>query len=352
MNIPEHRKAIDKLDAQIVKLLNERTRHVLQIGELKIDAGEAIYAPHRERVILRRICKLNEGPITDDSLRAIYREIMSSALSLEKSMTIAYLGPEATFTHQAAVQKFGSSLRYTAHKTIADIFTEVSQSRADYGVVPVENSTEGVVTHTLDMFVESNLKIVAQIILPIQYCLAGPGPLNEIERVYAHPQALGQCRMWLQRNLAKVEILETSSNARSAELATAAKSAAITGLLAAEKYGVKILERDIQDFNENATRFLVLGRQCGPATESDRTSLMFSIADQVGALYRALSPFESYKLNMTKIESRPSKRKAWEYFFFVDCDGHFTDPKVAKAIADLSEACNFVKVLGSYPNGE
>ena len=346
MNIPDHRKAIDKLDAQIVKLLNDRTRHVLEIGEIKIKAGEAIYAPHRERVILRRIQSLNEGPIKDDSLRAIYREIMSSALSLEKSMTIAYLGPEATFTHQASVQKFGSSLHYAAQKTIADIFTEVSQNRADYGVVPVENSTEGVVTHTLDMFVESNLQIVAQIILPIQYCLAGATTMDKIERVYVHPQALGQCRLWIQRHLPKAEILETSSNARSAELA-GGKSAAITGLLAADKYKLKVLERDIQDFPENATRFLVLGRQCGPATGRDRTSIMFSIADEVGALYRALSPFRHYKLNMTKIESRPSKRKAWEYFFFVDCDGHMTDPKVAKAIASLSEACNFVKVLGS-----
>src|SRR5580658_4891721 len=175
MNIPEHRKAIDKLDAQIIKLLNERTRHVLQIGEIKIKGGEAIYVPHRERTVLQRICKMNEGPITSESLRAIYREIMSSALSLEKSMTIAYLGPEATFTHQAAIQKFGSSLLYSAQKTIPDIFTEVAKNRADYGVVPVENSTEGVVTHTLDMFVDSDLKIVSQIVLPIQYCLAGKG---------------------------------------------------------------------------------------------------------------------------------------------------------------------------------
>ncbi len=176
--------------------------------------------------------------------------------------------------------------------------------------------------------------------------------------LYVHPQALAQCRLWVQRNLPKTEILETSSNARSAELAgqggqkMRSQTAAITGLLAAEKYDLKIIERDIQDFNANATRFLVLGRQCGPPTGQDRTSLMFSIADEVGALYRALAPFRRYKLNMTKIESRPSKRKAWEYFFFVDCDGHFTDPKVAKAIASLEEACNFVKVLGSYPNGE
>src|SRR6201992_3233620 len=176
MNIPEHRKAIDKLDAQIVDLLNERTKHVLQIGEIKLKAGEEIYAPHRERAVLQRICKLNSGPITDDSLRAIYREIMSSALSLEKSMTIAYLGPEATFTHHASIQKFCASLNYAAQKTIPDIFTEVAKNRADYGVVPVENSTEGVVTHTLDMFVESELKIVAQIVLRVPQCVVGNCP--------------------------------------------------------------------------------------------------------------------------------------------------------------------------------
>ena len=217
MNIPEHRKAIDKLDLQIVKLLNERTQHVLAIGEIKIKAGEEIYAPHRERAVFQRICRLNQGPMKDDSLRAIYREIMSSALSLEKSMTIAYLGPEATFTHQAAIRRFGSSLRYTAAKTVADVFAEVSRNRADYGVVPVENSTEGVVTHTLDMFVESELKIVAQLVLPIQFCLVANCRFKAIEKLYGHPQALGQCRGWIHKNLPKAEIVETSSNARSAE---------------------------------------------------------------------------------------------------------------------------------------
>src|SRR5579863_8421696 len=219
MNIPEHRKAIDKLDAQIVKLLNERTRHVLGIGEIKIKAREEIYVPHRERAVLQRICRLNEGPMTNDSLRAIYREVMSSALSLEKSMNIAYLGPAATFTHQAAIKKFGSSLRYSAQKTIADVFAEVSRNRADYGVVPVENSTEGVVTHTLDMFVESDLKIVAQIILPIQHCLLSNAKREDIKRLYAHPQSFAQCRGWIQNHWPHVEVIETSSNARSAELA-------------------------------------------------------------------------------------------------------------------------------------
>jgi chorismate mutase/prephenate dehydratase len=353
MNIPEHRKAIDKLDAHLVKLLNERTKHVLAIGEIKLKAGEEIYAPHRERAVLDRICLLNHGPVTDESLRAIYREVMSSALSLEKSLTIAYLGPEATFTHQAAIRRFGSSLRYSSQKTITDVFTEVSKNRADYGVVPVENSTEGVVTHTLDMFVDSDLKIVAQIVLPVQHCLLSKYKRSQIKKLFGHPQSLGQCRGWVQTNLPRVEIIETSSNARSAELAAKERNtAAIAGVLASEKYKVPVLEYDIQDNAANATRFLVLGRQCSPPTGNDRTSVMFSIIDRVGALYRALAPFRRFRINMTKIESRPSKRKAWEYFFFVDCDGHTDDPKVAKALSMLGEHCSYVKVLGSYPNAE
>lgn len=353
MNIPEHRKAIDRLDAHIVRLLNERTKHVLAIGDMKLKAGAEIYAPHRERAVLQRICQSNEGPVTDDQLCAIYREIMSSALALEKTMSIAYLGPEATFTHQAAIRRFGSSLRYVSQKTISDVFTEVSKNRADYGVVPVENTTEGVVTHTLDMFVDSDLKIVSQIVLPIQYCLAGNGRLRDIRRLHVHPQALAQCRQWVQQHLPKVEIFETSSNARSAELAAKGKvNAAVTGILAAEKYGLSVLEQDIQDNAANATRFLVLGRQCSPPTGDDRTSLLVSVADKAGALYQAIAAFRRHKINMTKIESRPSKRKAWEYFFFIDCDGHVQDRKVVKAIQLLGEHCNFVKVLGSYPNTE
>jgi chorismate mutase/prephenate dehydratase len=353
MNIPEHRKAIDKYDAQIVRLLNERTLHVLAIGEIKRKAGEEIYAPHRERAVFNRICRLNQGPITSESLRAIYREIMSSALSLEKSMKIAYLGPEATFTHQAAIRRFGASLRYSSQKTISDVFSEVSKHRADYGVVPVENSTEGVVTHTLDMFVDSDLKIVAQIVLPVQHCLLANCPRSQIKKLFAHPQSLGQCRVWVQNNLPRVEIIETSSNARSAEFAAREKgTAAIAGILAAEKYDLDVLDYDIQDNAANATRFLVLGRQCSPPTGHDRTSLMISITDKVGALHSAIAAFRRFRINMTKIESRPSKRKAWEYFFFIDCDGHMQDRKVDNAIRHLGEHCNFVKVLGSYPNSE
>jgi chorismate mutase/prephenate dehydratase len=376
LNIPEHRKAIDQLDEQLVRLLSERTRHVLAIGEIKKKAGEEIYAPHRERAVLDRVAKLNPGPMTAEQIRAIYREVMSSALALEKTLSIAYLGPEATFTHQAAVRRFGSSLQYAAQKTIADVFTEVAKGRADYGVVPVENSTEGVVTHTLDMFVDSDLKIVSQIVLPVSHCFASRFPRGKIELIYVHPQTRGQCRNWLQKNFPNVEIVETPSNAISAERAMAPThpsivqkklgrapvftidtkreiaTGAIASELAAEKYELPVLEQDIQDNAANATRFLVLGRQCSPPTGHDRTSLMISVTDKVGALHEALASFRRAKINLTKIESRPSKRKAWEYFFFIDCDGHAQDKKVARAIRNLGEHCNFVKILGSYPNAE
>ena len=384
MSLPEHRQAIDALDAQIVQLLNERTKHVLEIGALKLKAGQEIYAPHRERAVFQKVTKLNQGPITNDGLRAIYREVMSSALSLEKSLTIAYLGPEATFTHQAALKRFGASLGYASQKSIADVFHVVSKHRADYGVVPVENSTEGVVTHTLDMFVDSDLKIVSQIVLRISHCFVSKHPRDEIKRIFVHPQTLGQCRNWLQQNFPNAVLRETSSNAESAQLAkeeplhfsmkrgksgTTKKgtvfdpvissgehvpSGAVTSELAAQKYDLPILEHDIQDNAANATRFLVLGHQCPPPSGkgTDRTSLMFSIRDEAGALHRSLAPFRRFRINMTKIESRPSKRKAWEYFFFVDCDGHAEEPKVAKAIAMLGQHCSFVKVLGSYPNSD
>lgn len=351
MNLPERRKAIDQLDARIIRLLNERTQHVLEIGTMKLQAGHEIYAPHRELAVLERIARLNHGPLKDASLRSIYREIMSSALSLQKTLTIAYFGPPATFTHLAAIRRFGASLNYSPQKTIADVFSEVSKSRADYGVVPVENSTEGIVTHTLDMFVDTDVQIVSQIVLPIQHCLVGRGRPSQIRKLYSHPQALAQCRAWVQNHLPHADVIEASSTTRAAELAVRSKiTAAIASSLAAERYGLDILYYDIQDNASNATRFLVLGRQSPPPTGNDRTSLMLILRDQVGALHRAIAPFRRYRINMTKIESRPSKRKAWEYFFFIDCDGHINDPRLTKAIPQLEEHCSFVKVLGSYPN--
>jgi chorismate mutase/prephenate dehydratase len=352
MTLAELRQAIDRCDTEIVRLLNERTEYVLKIGEIKRAAGQEIYAPQRERTVLQRVSRSNTGPLTDASLQHIYREIMSSALALEKPMTIAYFGPEATFTHQAAIRRFGSSLRYAAMKTIADVFAEVARNRADYGVVPVENSTEGVVTHTLDMFVDSDLKIVAQIILPIQHCLLGKaGGVEDVKRLYSHPQALAQCRQWVQVHLPNAEVIEASSTTRAAELAARnRRAAAIASSLAAERYNLRIIEADIQDNSNNATRFLVLGRQCGAPTGRDRTSIMFSVVDEVGSLHRALAPLSRHRINMTRIESRPSKRKAWAYFFFVDVKGHSEDPPLAGALAELTRHCSYVKVLGSYPD--
>lgn len=353
MSLAEHRTAIDRLDREIIKLLNERTEHACAIGEHKLQHGQEIYAPHREQAVLKRICKLNEGPIRDSAMRAIYREIMSSSLSLEKTMKIAYLGPEATFTNQAAIQRFGSSLDYSPQKTIADVFAEVEKHCADYGVVPIENSTEGVVNHTLDMFVDSELKVVAQIQLPISHNLLSKVPRKQIKKLYVHPQTLAQCRLWIQKFLPEAEIVETSSNARSTQMAKRSRTAAaIAGVLCAEKYKLPVIEHDVQDNATNTTRFLVLGRECSPSTGNDRTSIMFSIADKVGALHDALATLRTQKINMTKIESRPSKRRAWHYFFFADLDGHAEDKKIEKAIARLEKQCAFVKILGSYPNSE
>ena len=353
MTLSNHRQAIDQLDMQIVQLLNERTSRVLEIGKLKLAHGQEIYAPDREHALLKRLIHLNKGPITDDGLRAIYREVMSNAISLQSMLTIAYLGPEATFTHQAAVLRFGSSLLYTPQKTIADVFTEVSKNRASYGVVPVENSTEGVVNSTLDMFMDSDLKIVAQVVMPIVHCLVSRTTRKAITKLYSHPQALGQCRNWVRDHLPKAETIETSSTTRAAVLASKDRhGAAISSALAAERYGLNIVDAGIQDHSSNATRFLVLGRKNGLPTKHDRTSLMFAIADKAGALHAALEPFRLLKLNMTQIESRPSKRKAWEYVFFVDCDGHFEEPRLAKAIGLLQRKCAFVRVLGSYPISE
>ena len=353
MSLDKHRQAIDSIDAKLVALLNERIDHVQAIGQIKHRDGGSIYAPHREKAVLDRVCALNEGSLPSESLRAVYREIMSAAIALEKPTTIAFFGPEATYTHQPAIRAFGASLGYQALKTIGDVFDEVSKERADYGVVPVENSTEGVVTHTLDMFVDSPLKIVAQIVMRIQHCLLGTGERSEIKKLYTHPQPLGQCRIWLQTQIPHVEVIETSSTTRAAELAAKEpNAAAIAGALAAEHYGLNILESDIQDNAANATRFLVLGKQCSPATGEDRSSIMVSIDHSVGALHRAIAPFQSLELNMSKIETRPSKRKAWEYFFFIDFDGHMDDSKVKEAVALLERECNSVKILGSYPKSE
>ena len=345
------RSKVDVIDSKLVRLLNERTRLVLEIGKIKHKTGGEIYAPDREEAVFRRVTSKNTGPMTNESLRAIYREVMSSALALEKPLVIAYLGPAATYSHMAAVRKFGTSLKYEPMPNISDVFTSVAKGRADYGVVPIENSTEGAVTHTYDMFVDSDLKICAQILLPIRHNLMAACRRDQIKKLYSISQVFAQCRQWLQMNMPHVELIEVSSSTRAAEIAkTEPNAGALAGALAAEMYGLTILDANIQDSSENVTRFLVIGRKYPPATGNDKTSLMYAVQDRVGALHDTVAAFKKFKINMTKIESRPSKKKAWEYYFFVDALGHCEDAPVKKALAELAKHTMFVKILGSYPN--
>ena len=353
MSLPEIRKQIDEIDKQLVKLLNERADLAHAVGVIKKAEGSALYAPEREEQVLRGLVEKNRargGRLPEKAIRAIYREIMSASLALEKDLTIAYFGPEATNTHQAARTKFGASVTYVPQVSIADVFDVVSRGNADYGVVPIENSTEGAVNHTLDVFMESDLRICAQILMKIENHLVAKIPRSDIRKLYSHPQVFGQCRNWLRQNLPAVDLVEVSSTPRAAELAANDSVAgAITGKMAAEVYGLSILAPSIQDNANNTTRFLVIGHNASPPTGDDRTSLMFCVQDKPGALFAALEPFNRLRISMSKIESRPSKRKAWEYFFFVDVDGHASDPTLQEALSELEKHCTFNKILGTYP---
>jgi chorismate mutase / prephenate dehydratase len=351
MSLQALRQKIDALDAKIVRLLNDRAAITLFIGHEKIKNNQSIYAPHREQEVFKRVKDLNKGPLKPEAVEAIYREVMSASLALEKPLRIAYMGPEATFSHLAAIKRFGSSVEYTACDNVADVFSKVDHGQADYGVVPIENSIEGVVTHTMDLLVEADLKICSQIMLDVSHNLMCKSPLNKINVVYSHPQVFGQCRQWLLRNMPAAELVSVVSTTKAAQLAAAKKNAAcIASEIAAQLYGLKILKKNIQDSAHNITRFLVIANTDVPPTGQDRTSLVFSIKDSVGALHAMLTPFMKNKINLTKIESRPSKKRAWDYYFFVDCEGHQKDPKVAKALDQLEGMCKFLKILGSYPS--
>ncbi len=353
MNLKKLRSKIDGLDKQIIQLLNMRAKVTLDVAKVKYKSGKSIYAPEREREVLKKISTLSKGPLSSKALEAVYREIMSSSLALEKSLKIAYMGPEASFSNLAALKRFGSQVDYVACGSISDVFLEVERDTADYGVVPVENSIEGAVTHTLDMLVDADLKICSQIILDVAHNLLANCPKNKIKRVYSNPQVLGQCRIWLQENLPHVEQIEVSSTTRASQIAAKEKnSAAIASILAGEVYKLKVVARDIEDSLHNITRFFVVGKTEAGKTGHDKTSILFSIKDKVGALHDMLIPFKKYKINLTKIESRPSKKRAWDYYFFMDLEGHKQEPRIQKALQELESKCKFLKILGSYPVGE
>ena len=350
MSLNELRKKIDALDEKIVKLLNQRAKFSQAIGRHKARKQAGIYVPARERQVLKNIKAVNKGPMTEEALEAVYREIMSSSLSLEKSLQVAYLGPEASFTNFAAVRKFGSQVGYVSCGTISEVFQKVENADCDYGVVPIENSIEGAVTNTFDLLVDSDLKICAHLVIEISHNLMSTTSLDKIKKVYSKLEVFGQCRRWLQDHLPHAELMDVASTTRAAQIAAKEKdAAAIASLLAADIYHLHVVKKGIEDSSHNVTRFLVIGKSDAQPTGEDRTSLLFSIRDKVGALHAMLEPFDENKINLTKIESRPSKKKAWDYYFFLDCEGHREDEKVKKALAKLDGMCKFLKILGSYP---
>ena len=347
------RDSIDHIDSEIVALLNKRLELASAIGAIKEKSGAEIYDPAREALVFQKLAQLNQGPLTQKALEAIYREVISASIALEKELVVAFLGPEATYTHQAVLKNFGASLKTSAMKTIQDVFASVESGECAYGVVPIENSTEGAVFHSMDQLVESDLKICAQVYLPIEHCLISKSSLDSVKEVHSKDQALGQCREWLRRNLPNATLVETNSTASAVQVASErSEVAAIASALSADLYAMPILEKSIQDKANNVTRFLVVGNNTVKRVGDgkDKTSLVISLKDQAGALEKALMPFAKRGINLSKIESRPSRKKAWDYVFFIDLIGHIEDTLVQEAVEELKACTSFVKWLGSYPN--
>ncbi len=346
------RQEIDELDRRIVELLNQRARLAVDVGRVKRAGGatpDEVYRPDRETQVYEHVVAVNEGPLTESAVRAIYGEILSACRAVQHDIRVGYLGPPGTFTHEAALRRFGSSATLVPCGTIEDVFVETERGHVDYGVVGVENSTAGSVTPTLDVFLESSLQICAEIELPVSHNLLSRGPLAGIRRVYSHPQALAQCRRWLSANLPTAEQVEVASTGLAAQMAEAPDTAAIGPEAAGRMYGLTAVARQIEDSRTNVTRFLVLGRNRSPRTGHDKSAIVFSVRDRPGALRDALEAFAARGIDLTRIESRPSRQKLWEYVFYADLAGHPEDEEVAAALADLDHQSSFVKILGAWP---
>ncbi len=348
------RQKIDSLDIQIQQLINQRAACAEEVARIKESEGAekaVFYRPERESQVLRRVKERNEGPLAAEEMARLFREIMSACLAHELPMRIGFLGPEGTYTHAAVQKHFGHSAICHPLSTIDEVFREVEAGSVNYGVVPVENSTEGVVNHTLDSFMNSSLSVCGEVELRIHHCLLSGGvDRKAIKRVYSHQQSLAQCREWLDANVYYAERIAVSSNAEAARLAKEdSEAAAIASATAAEIYHLNVLAHNIEDHPDNTTRFLVIGNRPVPVSGMDKTSLLVSTANKAGALYGLLSPFVNHGVSMTRIESRPSKRAVWEYVFFIDVDGHIEDEPVASALADLEKEAAMMRVLGSYP---
>jgi len=350
-DLDQLRQKIDALDDDILSLLNERAKVVIQVGKAKMGKKQEFYVPSREQAIYQRLTAKNSGPFPSEAVRRVFREIISASLALEQPMKVAFLGPQGTFTHSAALQQFGLSAQLVPQKSIPAVFEEVLRGRANYGVVPVENSTEGIVSHTLDMFMDSDLQINAEILLEISHDLLSlSGRLEDVRKVVSHPQGLAQCRKWLEDNLPDVPLVDVASTALAAQMVGEDESAAaIASEMAGTLYGLRVAKKKIEDNPNNFTRFLVIGQKRPARSGRDKTSIMFSVKDEPGILYRMLEPFSKRQINLSKIESRPLKKKAWEYIFFLDIEGHFDDDIVKEAVEELGKCCQFIKILGSYP---
>jgi len=345
------RQKIDILDGKILNLLNERAETVLEVGKMKSEANMDLYTPQREEEIFQHLRLQNPGPFPQTAIPSVFREIISGCRSLEKELTVVYLGPAATYTHLACIERFGNSIRALPAESIQDVFEAVERGKAEYGVTPIENSTEGSVNRTLDLFIESEVKICAEVIVRVSHCLLSlSGSPGDIQKIYSHPQALAQSREWLRKHYPHVQLEEAGSTAKAAQLAREdPKAAAIASFLAAYLYGLKVVSSQIEDNLNNYTRFLVLGRQSAKRTGSDKTSILFSIPHTPGTLFRTLQIFYEKEINLTKIESRPVKNKPWEYIFFLDFEGHVMDGHINEAVTELQKNVLFLKLLGSYP---
>ena len=352
LQLKKLRDEIDAIDDRILELLGARAQRNADIGSLKAGSDQSVFVPSRELEIFERLERQNSGLFPTNAIRNVYREILSASRAIQKGVRVAYLGPQGTYTHQAAVQEFGRMAEFCPVAAIREIFDEVEAKRCEYGVVPVENSTEGVVSHTLDLLVDSPLLISAEVHVPVRHeLLSRSGRLQDITDVYSHPQGLAQCREWLELNLPGVSQHPTVSTAQAAERASRqAGAAAVASALAGQLYDLQVLASGINDYKGNTTRFLVLSTRASVRSSRDITSILFSTRrDEAGTLYRALEPFALNHVNLTRIESRPTKVRAWEYVFFCDFEGHVDDEPVSRSILALQERCEFVKVLGSYP---
>ena len=345
------RAGIDEVDEEIVRLLDRRARLARRIGEIKQEGDLEVYAPARERAVLNRAAALSAGDFPERGLEAVFREIISTSISLEARLKVAYLGPEATFTHEASLRSFGTSVELVPQPTVAEVFTLVERGEAEHGVVPVENSMEGAVTHTLDELMSSPLKICGEVYLPVSQNLISMEPSLECVRVVcSHPMALSQAATWLRHELPGARLEEVESTGEAARRAALeAGTAAVGSALAAEAHGLNVLARNIQDARTNSTRFIVLGRRWAGRTGKDKTSVVFSVKDRPGVLRDALSAFAEEDINLTRIESRPSRKRAWTYVFFADLQGHPEEERVKRALAALEEHCPYVSVVGAYP---